>query len=166
MVRREINVTSCADVLERGEVFRTMKHGIRSIPIVLVSIALGLSAIVGCDSDPDPVPKPQPVAQMSLPQPNPSMDEAAELIRVCGRPDSDTQKPSSASLGGLHRDMKWRRYNVEALLEHNNVDSPKWATTSFFLINGQDAIDRPTLSKKMPCAKKTKLFGVDSLTDW
>jgi hypothetical protein len=59
--------------------------------------------------------------------------------------------------------MKWDRYDIEVQLEHNNTDSPKWATIAVFLIDGDDAIDRATLSSRMPCSKKAILFAVDEL---
>jgi hypothetical protein len=133
---------------------------------VCVLLLAGLLPLCGCDSAGAPPTQTSQDTRPSLPgpRPNPSRDEASELIRVCGHPDSDTQKPSSlGGSGAIQRIMKWRRYDIEAQLEHNDVDSPKWATTGIFLIDGHDTIDRETLSKRMPCSKKTTLFVVDEL---
>jgi hypothetical protein len=135
----------------------------------LAACVLALVALLpldGCQSSSDSTPQ---TAQDTLPSPPvrspaPSRDEAANLIKVCGRPDSDTRKAApSGAAGAVRRIMKWKRYDVEVWLDHNDVDSPRWATTGIFLINGDDAIDRETLSKKMPCSRRTTVYFVDGL---
>jgi len=76
---------------------------------------------------------------------------------VCGAPTADTRKGVE---GGTQRILSFHRYGVDVFFVQNSIDSPKWASTAVFV--GKDTIDRKALSRKMPCAKKVKLYSVDT----
>jgi len=116
-----------------------------------------VAPVSGCDA---PTPPTDQSAKIDLPgpKPDPNRDEAAELIKACGLATSDTSKIVE---GGTQRILGWHRYGVDVFFLQNGTDSPKWSSTAVFV--GEDNIDRKTLSRKMPCSKKTSLFSVDVL---
>jgi hypothetical protein len=119
----------------------------------------------GCQTE-TPAPKPEVAkdTKRSLgPSPDPTRDEAANLIKACGSPNSDTQQ---AIEQGTQRTMSWHRYGVDFQLTQNTTDSPKWATTGIFRAGSEDTIDRNALSRKMSCTRKVKLFAVDEFNQW
>jgi hypothetical protein len=85
------------------------------------------------------------------------------LIKACGLPTTDKQLVISAD--HIQRIMSWKRYRLDFYLMHG-ADSPKWVTTGIFPFGSEETIERSTLSKKMPCASKTKLYSVDDLEEW
>ena len=117
----------------------------------------GLASVNGCDT---PAPRTDQPTKIDLPgpKPDPNRDEAAELIKACGSPTSDTSKVVG---DGKERILSWRRYGIDVFFLQNGTDSPQWASTAVFI--GEDNIDRNILSRKMPCSKKTSLYGVDVL---
>jgi hypothetical protein len=120
---------------------------------------------VGCETEAPtpPAPQAQDTRPSLGPTPDPTRDEAANLIKACGLPTTDKQIVISA--GVTQRIMSWKRYRLDFYLQHD-TDSPNWATTGIFRFGSEETIERSTLSKKMPCASKTKLYAVDDLIEW
>jgi hypothetical protein len=123
-------------------------------------IAPALLSINGCGPAPRPAATATQDGRIDLPdpRPDPTRDEAAELIKVCGTPTSDTWKSVEA---GTQRILSYHRYGVDVFFLQNGSDSPRWASTAVFV--GEDTINRKTLSRKMPCTKKMSLHSVDVL---
>lgn len=135
----------------------------RTVLSLLLTMTATLCS-VGCETEAPKPPAPYVDTRPSLgPTPDPTRDEAANLIKACGLPTTDTQLVISADQ--TQRIMSWKRYRLDFYLMHG-VDSPKWVTTGIFRFGSEDTIERSTLSKKMPCASKTKLYAVDDFDAW
>jgi hypothetical protein len=123
-------------------------------------------SLAGCQTETPAPPKPEVAkdTRRSIgPQVDPTRDEAANLIKACGPPNSDTQQ---AIEQGTQRTMSWRRYGVDFQLAQHSDNAPNWATTGIFPAGSDDTMDRGKLSRKMPCTRKVKLFAVDEFAQW
>jgi len=140
-----------------------MTPRIKSIATCLQFLTFAIAiCLVGCHADePTPQPEVKDTRPSLGPQPDPTRDEAAELIKACGLPDTDTKQTADSH---TERIMSWRKYGVDFYLYHGN-DSPLWATTGVFLKGSQSTIERKTLSRKMPCASKVKLYTLDEMAN-
>lgn len=136
-----------------------MTSSLKQVTIVLCFS--GLLPMSGCDAPAASPNQPVVAAQegkVDLPGPksDPNRDEAAELIKVCGPPTSDTSKSVQS---GTQRILSWHRYGVDVFFIQNLTYSPKWASIAAYV--GEDNINRKVLSRKMPCSKKVSLYSVD-----
>lgn len=136
----------------------------RTVLSLLLTMTVALCS-VGCETEAPTPPKSEVKDTLPRlgPTPDPTRDEAANLIKACGLPTTDNRLRPDGAI--QKRIMSWKRYRLDFYLE-SSPDEPAWATTGIFRFGSEETIERSTLSKKMPCASKTKLYAVDDLVEW
>jgi len=76
-------------------------------------------------------------------------DEAAFVIKHCGRPDRDfLQKAPDTTI----RHLVYRRFNTE-LFFYRGADMPHWALGNVFLADQDETLTMKEANVRMPCAK-------------
>lgn len=79
-------------------------------------------------------------------------DEAAAVIKMCGRPNRDHPQELNAGAGSEGRSLVYRKYNTE-LLFYRGPESRYWMLMSALMANGDDSMTAEEASKRMPCMK-------------
>jgi hypothetical protein len=77
-------------------------------------------------------------------------DEAAAVIKACGKPSEDHPQKLNAGTGSEGRALVYRKYNTE-LWFYRGPESHKWMLMSGFAADGDDSLLVSVLNKRMPC---------------
>ncbi len=79
-------------------------------------------------------------------------DEAAAVIKMCGKPNRDHPQELNAGAGSEGRALVYRKYNTE-LWFYRGPESRYWMLMSALVANGDDSMTVEQASKRMPCMK-------------